>query len=334
MSVALPVDDGWTEVVVAVADVEVRARDIAAATGWVVRHRGPVDARIVAAWQLPKGATAREVVLAEPQSTRGFVRLVAFSNAGPQTRIRSSAQPWERGGWGGINVRVANIDVAFQKLQRAGWQGFSDPVTFTVPPYTVREAMLVGPDGLVLGLLERVSPPLSGWSWPSTASRPVTVFAPVPDDGRAENLLGRTLGLKRRLGYDGPAAPPGANLFALPHDVTPGLKRRVGWFQAVGNEEGTIATVAFSGLVGRDHSGEARPPNFGLFLARLPIADAKRRCSEIEQNRPEAIVSRYRATIAMIGPVEGCIITMPGGGWLDLFSLQNRAAAASKDHKQ
>jgi hypothetical protein len=52
-----------------------------------------------------------------------------------------------RGRLGRPERPVRSIEAVFARLQRAGWQGFSEPVTFTVPPYRVSEVMVVGPDG-------------------------------------------------------------------------------------------------------------------------------------------------------------------------------------------
>jgi hypothetical protein len=304
-----PIDDGFAEVVAIVSDASAGARAMARATGWTVRHSGAVDQAVLRAWGLPATARGREAVLSEPGARRGFVRLVSLSGAGEQRRMRSSAQPWEAGGWAGVNVRVADIDAAFTSLQRAGWQGFSDPVAFDVPPYRVREAMLVGPDGLVLGLLQRVSPPMQGWSQASAISRPVTMFATVRDGQRARAFL-EAAGLKVRLDYDGPTAPPGPNLFALPHNVAPGLTRTVSWHQAAGRDEGTVAVIRFRGLEGRDHAASARAPNLGWLGARLFVSDPAARCAGRE---------RWTARLAPWGRVTGCTLAMPDGGQLDLI---------------
>jgi len=318
---SLPVDDGFAEVVVIVADLDTRAAQLVAATGWREESRGEVDAAVLARWALPSTATAREALLAEPGTARGRVRLVEIRQEGAARRIRSSALPWESGGWAGVNVRVANIFDAFNRLQRQGWQGFSDPVTFDVPPFRVREAMLVGPDGFVLGLLQRVSPPLEGWQWGAPISRPVTVFATVADPVKARRFFETDLGIKVRLQYDGPAAPPGMNLFGLPHDHTPSMTRAVDWHQAAGRDEGTIASIAFRGVVGRRFDTDNGPPNLGLFMVRLFVADAVARCAALREGTVGKVRGRYTAEVAPYGRLDGCVLESPDGAWVDLVSL-------------
>ncbi|MEY3136956.1 MAG: hypothetical protein RL580_688, partial [Pseudomonadota bacterium] len=95
---SLPVDDGFAEVIVIVADLDTRVAQLIAATGWREEARGEVDPAVLARWGLPRTATAREALLGEPGTGRGRVRLVEIREAGAARRIRSSAMPWESGG--------------------------------------------------------------------------------------------------------------------------------------------------------------------------------------------------------------------------------------------
>lgn len=302
--------DGWLEAVVAVGDLDARSALFRDVLGYELVHRGFVAPEQIRAWGIPEGETAHEALLREPGARRGFIRLVAFATGPGAGRIRSSAQPWEAGGWSGLNVRVREIDAVFGRLQAAGFQGFSDPVSFSVPPFQVREAMMVGPDGLVLGLLERVAPPLAGPGWTSLASRPVTAFSVTDRPEETEAAL-RRLSLAVRLSFDGPTAEPGPNLFALPHTLVGQTTRSVRWWQESGREEGTIATIAFGGLSGRSFAEDARPPSLGLFTLRLPVPDAGRRCAA-------AGATIFTAEIAPYGRVRSCVVRLPNGAQLDL----------------
>jgi catechol 2,3-dioxygenase-like lactoylglutathione lyase family enzyme len=307
---ALPVDGGWTELVVSVSDLARARATLEAATGWRVRHQGPVPSATLRLWGWPEGTRAQAVLLAEPGAGRGLVRLVA---AGDTVRLRSSALPWESGGWTGINVRVADIEARFRALQALGFQGFSDPVQFDVPPYTVREAMLAGPDGLVLGLIQRVAPPLD-WQFRAPVSHPVTLFATISDSAATRRFF-TTLGWTPRLTYDGPAAPPGMNLFALPHDRLAGITRQVDWWHPGGGEEGTIATIAFSGVEGRNHNpaGRAAATGLGLVLARVRVPDARAACARMQA--PLAVTS-----LAPWPSAPACVVATPDGARLELFT--------------
>jgi len=315
----VPLDDGWQEAVVSVADLDERVRFFRDVVGWEVVDRRPVSREQLRAWRLPDGATAETVLLGSPGTARGRVRLVAFEGVGQPGRIRSSAQPWESGGWAALNVRVRSLDAAFRSLQRAGWQGFSDPVRLVVPPYTVREAMMVGPDGLTVALIERVEPPVEG-RWPGLWSEAVTAVEAAADAPASRRFYGNLLGLKARLAYDGPAAEPGMNLFGLPHDLVAKVTRRVDWWQARGRGDGTIATLSFAGVAGRRFADGAAPPRLGLFLVAMPVSDAAARCARASAGGAPTIRAAAPLDRPPYGRVVSCTIATPDGAWLELFT--------------
>lgn len=309
--------DGWLEALVSVSDLDARSALFETVLGFERVHQGEASPGQLAAWGVQSDRPVREALFRQPGSRRGYIRLIDFG-AGPENpRIRSSAQPWEPGGWSGLNVRVRDIDQVFLRLQQAGFQGFSDPVSFTVPPFRVREAMMVGPDGIVLGLLERVEPPLADASWTSLVSRPVTAFTVTATPIETSAALDR-LGLGVRLAFDGPTADPGPNLFALPHDLVGRTTRSVRWRQEAGRDEGTIATIAFASLSGRSHAERAGPPDLGLFSLRLPVPDVATRCAAAGAAVRETFVAPY-------GQLRSCVVRLPNGARIDVVQTQTAA---------
>jgi hypothetical protein len=311
-------DQGWQEAVVSVSDFDAHLRVFRDVIGWQVIHRGRVPPGQLAAWGLSGDAVADEIVLAQRGAVRGFIRLVRFPGSADRPRIRSSAQPWEAGGWSGLNVRVRDIDAVFRRLQRAGFQAYSDPVEFRVPPYRVREAMMMGPDGLVLGLLERVDPPFRDFEWTSLVSRPVTAFTVVRDLDAVGDTLER-IGLQTRLSYDGAAAEPGPNLFGLPHDLVGNVTRHVRWWRLGDGDEGMIAAMSFEGLAGRSHVEAAVPPSLGLFALRVPVRDVASACGRV-------VGALQPATpLAPYGVVRICTVRLENGARLELFARESAA---------
>jgi hypothetical protein len=309
-------DQGWQEAVVSVSDFDAHLRVFRGVIGWQVIHRGRVPPGQLTAWGLSGRGVADEIVLAQRGAGRGFIRLVRFPGSADRPRIRSSAQPWEAGGWSGINVRVRDIDRVFRRLQRAGYQAYSDPVEFRVPPYRVREAMMMGPDGLVLGLLERVDPPFRDFEWTSLVSRPVTAFTVVRDLDSVGDTLAR-IGLQARLSFDGAAAEPGPNLFGLPHDLVGKVTRHVRWWRLGDGDEGMIAAMSFKGLAGRSHVEAAAPPLLGLFALRVPVRDVASACGRAGGALQPATPS------APYGVVRICAVRLENGARLELFAGEN-----------
>lgn len=314
-----PLDDGWHEATISVADLDARIAFFEDVAGWEVVSRGLVGREQLDAWRIPAGMTAQTALVRQPGSPRGMVRLVAFSGAAERARIRSSARAWEAGGWAGLNIRVRDIEAVFRRLQQHDWQGFSDPVTFTVPPYTVREVMAVGADGLTVSFIERVDPPLAA-DWPGLWSRAITVFEVTAAPAASIRFYGEALGLKARLSYDGPAADPGMNLFGLPHDAVAKVTRSVRWWQQQGREDGTIASLAFGGAAGRDFADSAAPPALGLFLVSLPVADAAGRCERAARAGAATVRAAGRLVRADGAAAISCTVTTPSGSWLELYT--------------
>jgi catechol 2,3-dioxygenase-like lactoylglutathione lyase family enzyme len=323
-------DAGWREAFVSVADLDERIAFFRDVIGWEVVGRGAVSRSQLDAWRLPPAAAAETALVRSPGADSGVIRLVQFSGLPAAARIRSSARPWEAGGWAGLNVRVRSIEAVFARLQRAGWQGFSEPVTFTVPPFRVSEVMVVGPDGLTLSLIERLDPPLQA-DWRSLWSPAITVFEADVDPIASRAFYEGRLGLESWLNYDGPAADPGMNLFGLPHDVVGRVTRQVSWWREGGRGDGTIATLAFRGVTGRRFPPEMLgPPRLGLFLIAIQVDDAAERCGRLAGLgtgfiRPAAVVDRPGT-----GPQTSCTLATPSGSWLELYDVRRVARLPPK----
>jgi hypothetical protein len=111
------------------------------------------------------------------------------------------------------------------------------------------------------------------------------------------------------------------NLFGLPHDHTLNMTRAVDWHQAAGRDEGTIASIAFRGVVGRRFDTDNGPPNLGLFMVRLFVTDAAARCATLQGRTVGKVRGRYTAEVAPYGRLDGCVLESPDGAWVDLVSF-------------
>ncbi len=267
---------GWIEAVAIVSDLDRAERFFINVAGYQRLHAGAVDPVLLRAWGLPAGARGRERVFTEPGETRGRVRLVALEDAGPQVEIRSAGQFFDTGAIAGFNVRVRDIDVAFAAMQRAGWRPFAETVRFSVEEFAVAEAVFRGPDGLVIGLIERERPALGPqWRMPVEAlSRPNNAFVIAPDLDAARAFYEDVLGWSAFLTDQGPAAAPGPNLYGWPHDLAPQVTRNVVWLHPDGGGEGSVAFLSFGGVEGRALADRAAPPNLGWVALRLAAPPA------------------------------------------------------------
>jgi hypothetical protein len=266
----VPHVQGWIEAVAIVRDLDRVGRLFVETAGYERRHSGVVAGAVLRLWDLPSSAKGREVLLAEPGTSRGLVRLVELLGVEEQVEARSAGQFFDTGGIMGLNVRVRDIDRAFERMQEAGWRPLADPVRFSVEEFSVAEAIFNGPDGLVLGLIERERPPL-GPDWtmgPDALSRPNNAFVPTRQLTETVGFYERELGWSVVLRDQGSAARAGMNLYGWPHNFVESVRRDVAWVHPVAVGEGSIAFMRLDGAEGRDFSQTAGPPNYGWIALR------------------------------------------------------------------
>lgn len=264
---------GWIETVAIVSDLERATAFFTDIAGYEVMHSGALAPPVLRLWGLAADATGSEVLMREPGASRGFVRLVRLENAGPQIEARSAGTFLDTGGIMGLNVRVFDIEKTFVNMQRAGWRPLSDPVHFSVENFSVSEAVFMGPDGLVIGLIERKKPAL-GDAWtmtPGQLSRPNNCFVITSDMPRATAFFQDEMDWNIFLTDKGKAAKAGMNLYGWPHNLVETAGRDVAWFHPekdVPAREGSIALIRLTGVDGRDFSKTSRPPNLGWTALR------------------------------------------------------------------
>ena len=222
---------------------------------------------------LDSPAQAREVLIGHPDSQRGDIRLVAFDGA-PGGRMRDGAQAWDPGGIFDINVRALT---GIEPLHRAlGLAGFLSPAPITdweFGPLSVREVVENNADGLAIALMERVSPPLTGYE---EHRRPGLMGVQFDPDRarfrRGPRLLCRCCWAGRSCRRAIWLHPDGRNCMGLPLGLAPEIKAKVGIYQAQGRMEGSVEIIAFD-LRGIDFSAGA-PPDRGWAALRFPVSDA------------------------------------------------------------
>ncbi|MEM9182372.1 MAG: hypothetical protein AAGB27_04385 [Pseudomonadota bacterium] len=261
---------GWIEATAIVRSLDRHEAFFVDVGGYEVRYTGETSPAILRYWGLGEQVTGREMLLAEPESARGFIRLVALAGAGHQREIRSAGQFFDSGGIMGLNVRVSSISKTFERAQASGWRPLSDPVWFSVEDFSVGEAIFLGPDGLSIGLIERKKPPL-GPEWvltDGTFSRPNNAFVITADLPSSRAFYLGELSWKPFLEDTGPAAQPGMNLYGWPHNRVEDVERHVVWWHPDEGGEGSLAQIQLRGATGRDFSQSTAPPNLGWVALR------------------------------------------------------------------
>ncbi len=290
--------------------------------GWQVLDEGTLDSTILAAWGLPPTTGSKQILLGNPGTDRGFVRLVQFEGF-EQRLIRPNARTWESGGILDINVRVRNMDQKQRELRGLGWQAHSDPVEFTFGPFVVREWITLGPDGLSIALIQRIEPELEGWPQLREFSRAFNSTQVVRDMDTALAFYREVLGFEEYLYHEGASTPPGENVLGLPWEAAMSVDRKVWIGHPQGLNEGSVELIEFEGASGRDFSAIAVPPNLGLLMLRFPVENLDALAAHLVSAGVELVSGPVSIDLPPAGRVRQISVRAPDGAWLDFYELEN-----------
>ncbi len=315
--------DGWREATFSVSDLgrwEGFFRDVA---GYEIIHRGPVPRARLQFWRLPPRATADELLARNPDTTRGYIRLLRFRGA-PQRQIRESGRSWDVGGWFDVNVRVVDMDQKSAQMLARGWSGYSMPVQFSFGPFVVKEWLARGPDGVVLALIQRLEPKLEGWPHLKQLSRPFNATQIVADMAAAASFYRDVLGFKIYLEHKGSSKTEGPTVLGLPHNLSDDIVREVLILHPRGVNEGSVELLSFEGATGYDFASRAKAPNLGVLSLRFPVKNL----AALEQRLRDRGVSLPHAPdeidLAPYGPVRILAVDGPAGARLAFFEAKGK----------
>lgn len=312
------VSGGHQEAVFSVSDIDSWTDFFEEIADWEVIHNGAVEHVILAAWDLPAAVSAREVLVGNPGTERGYVRLIQFEGAAQQ-QIRSNAQSWDTGGIFDVNSRVLDMQQKFADLQGENWQAVSDPVEFSFGPFVVKEWLARGPDGIVIALIERVQPPLEGHPHLREMGRLINSTQIVSDIEEARDFYMSKLGFQSNLEHNGTSMEAGPNVLGLPHNLAAKISRSVSILHPQGLNEGSVELLQFEGATGVDFSLRAVPPNLGILMLRFPVSDMSAFFAHIESQGIEIAVPVTETLLPPYGHVALMAIRGPGGVWLEFF---------------
>lgn len=263
-------DNGFQEAVALVADVDATAARLRASLHFVERWRGPTPTPFLDMLGL-SGRAGREVLLAHPDCERGAIRLIELEGC-PLRRMRDGGQPWDPGGIFDINLRaLRGIEPLHNALSLAGFASPAPITDWQFGPLAVREVVEADGDGLVMALMERVSPPLIGYEGiGGPASWVFNSTQIVPDFTAARrfycDVLGWQVVQESRLEH-----PDGRNCMGLPLGLAPGIEAQVGIYHPHGRMEGSVEIIAFD-FRGIDFS--PAPAGRGWLALRFMVSDA------------------------------------------------------------
>lgn len=317
------IPNGWRETVISVRDEEAMAEFYTSVLGWERRAAGAVDQTQLAAWGLPESASARYILVANPGSDRGFVRIVSFRNVA-QRRIREHDNFWDTGGIFNMNLRAADMASLAPKFTDGGWQAVSEPVQLTFGPFVVNEWIPRHSDGVRIALIERIAPKLEGWPNLVTTSRSFNSTQIVADLDRALAFYQGVLGFETFIETRGPSSAPAESVIGLSREAMVSITRDVKIVNPAGSDnDGSIELLEFEGYSGRDFSAYSRPPNLGNLALRFPVPDMDALIAHLAKHNVALEYAPVEASLAPYGRVKITAIRAPDGAWLEFFETLN-----------
>ena len=315
---------GFQEAVISVADLDAASETWQTVGGYEVVCDGPVQDGLDAFWDLPDETLMHNVVLRKGDGNRGLVRLVKIYGV-PQVQIRSSGMPWDHGGFFDLYVYVDDVGKVFNQLRERGWQGYNDPVHYTLQQFDIDESIMRGPNGEVLCLMQRNSPPYDkeaagskhGMGWP------FNVAMIVADYDANAHFFGDVLGWKVHLGGQSRTPAPGFNPTGIPANLASSTSRR---FAAYAPHEtdrnGSLQLLMSEGLTGRDFSARAEPPNLGIIAVRVPVSDIDALARDVENFGYPIHESVTNLELPPYGHVKMMALKAPNGSRIEFFEQQ------------
>lgn len=316
-----PVIDGWRETLVSVADLDRWIRTYAEVGGWEIRYEGDVAPEALRYLRVPPGVRARETLVGRAGAGFGFVRLVTFGGQRRDPVIRSNGRPWETGGWFDLNARVDDMQARFEQLQDFGWSGVSDPIEYDFGPFTVKEWVAYGPDGVNWAIIERVHPPLEPEQRPGRLGPHFNSTQIVDDIAAARRFYRNVLGFQSTVDVDDePMMPePRQNVLGVPEEHSAVQHWNISMLKAPGADGGSVEIISLPGISGRDFAPLADPPNRGIISLRFPVDDV----DALHRKLIDADVPIVNEPATVPMPPDGEVTVMtargPCGARLDFF---------------
>ena len=310
---------GFQEIVHSAFDIERLAGPLAAVGGWTRTDLPDAPREQWAAWHVPEGCTRIEqCLLHAPNDTRGPLRVVVFHGV-EQRLMRSSQHVWDSGGVFDVDMYSSDANATYAALQRHGWTAFHDAADYGFGELQVREVIVLGPDGFVIGLIERRAPPLD---WPEglgAMTRQFNSSQIVRDYATSAAFYRDILGWKplfevATAGEDEPSQILGMH---LPHAAD--VERRVGIWHPEGTNDGSVELIQCAGIRGRDFAELAVAPNIGLLSLRFPVVDARVYAAQIVERGWSLYTPPMHLDIAPYGPTTLFSVRTPDGAILEFY---------------
>lgn len=313
------------EAVVSVFDIARLVAPLTQVCGYLEQALPDAPPEQYAAWQVPEGCTRIEQRLLVPAGSadgQGALRLVRFHGVPEQKVMRSSQRSWDTGGIFDVDMFSADVDRVYRGLQRHGWSALGEPVDYSEAHFSVRQVVAMGPDGLVLAIIQRYEPFVEGLDPAGLLSPVFNSTQMVSDFDAAMRFYGETLGFLLRVEFTvEDVVEPGADVLGLPLPHAKAARRRLAMFKPEGPGEGGVELIQNLDMQGRRCDADCQAPNVGILCLRFEVEDAVAYAAQIEGRGGRLYTAPMRLELAPYGEVTLFAVRSPEGAIIEFYSV-------------
>jgi catechol 2,3-dioxygenase-like lactoylglutathione lyase family enzyme len=312
---------GMQEMVVSVRNLESLRATLMDIGRWSAHPLPDAPAEQFKAWHVPAGCTrVEQVLMVAEHESRGTIRLVRFHGV-DQDLMRPSQHSWDTGGIFDINVYVRDTQAMYRTLQCEGWVAFGPPTDYQLGDFSIRQAVIRGPDGFIMVMLQAFGKVLIELPNYSNMSRTFNALHSIRDYDVTRDFLVNKLGwqpLMERVVDDNDE--PGRNMLGIPGNIARTVRRRVGIFHPDGGNDGSMQILEMKELGGYDFSSRCVAPNIGFLCARYPVTDAKAYANRLRKLGVALYTEPTTFAVLPYGTVELFSVRTPDGSIMEFFT--------------
>lgn len=317
---------GMQEIVVSVRNLEQLRSNLMDIARWSCHPLPDAPREQFAAWHLPAECTRIEqMLLTAEHEKRGAVRLVRFHGTDGDL-MRPAQHAWDTGGFFDFNVYVRDTREMYRRLQLAGWSAFGPPTDYQLADFRIRQAVIRGPDGLVIVMLQPFGKVLVELPEFTAMSRTFNALQVVRDYDAARDFYVNKLGwtaLIDRVIDD--SDEPGHNMLGVPGNIARKVRRRVGIFHPDGGNDGSVQLLEMKELGGYDFAERCVAPNIGLLCGRYAVPDAGAYATALRAKGVPLYTEPSPFVVAPYGVLSLFSVRTPDGAILEFYSPANRS---------
>lgn len=293
--------------------------------GWNKDFEDSVSPTNLDFWGIDNNMVSQEAVFSFQNLAFGKVRIIEYKGI-YQEIIRSGGQTWDVGGILDIDLRVSDINKAYQDFENLGWQGYSPPAEAVMGPFTVQEVLMKGPDGIVFALVHRSNPPHPNpYNLEGCTSNVYLSAMTVNNLAVATDFFVNKLGFKIHNSINFKSPKPERTMFGLPHHLADKTNIKLNIIGPEENRDGLLDLVELEGITGENFVARCTYQNKGIIAYRFPVTNLENYYEYLKSQSVNFLISPKTLQINGLGTSKMFSVQSPDGVILEFYesSIKN-----------